>query len=225
MNAHSIKIAPSLLSADFANLERDVRACAEGGADMLHVDVMDGHFVPPITMGPVVMKALKRITSLPLDVHLMVTNADHQVEQFAAEGADMISVHAEVCPHLHRTLHLIRDLECKAGVVLNPVTPLTFAMEAAEAADFVLLMSVNPGYGGQNFIPSFLKRCEQLRTWLDNGGLSHVEIQVDGGVKVDNARQIVEAGANILVSGSGLMHGDVAANIRAMRIATDVTRL
>jgi len=215
--SRTIKIAPSLLSADFANLERDVQACADGGADVLHVDVMDGHFVPPITMGPMIVQALKKVTSLPLDVHLMVTNADHQVEQFGAEGVDMIRVHAEVCPHLHRTLNRIRDLGAKAGIVLNPVTPLTYAMEGAEAADFILLMSVNPGYGGQSFIPSFLKRCEQLRTWLDANGLSHVEIEVDGGVKIDNAKEIADAGASILVSGSGLMHGDIAANIRRMR--------
>jgi len=214
-----MKIAPSLLSADFGNLERDIRACEEGGADVLHVDVMDGHFVPPITFGPVVMQALKRITNLPLDVHLMVTNADHQAEQFAAEGASWISIHAEVCPHLHRSLNNIRSLGCRAGVVLNPVTPLSFAMEAAEAADFVLLMSVNPGYGGQSFIPSFLRRCETLRSWLDANGLSHVEIEVDGGIKIGNVREVVNAGASILVSGSGLMHGDIAANIKAMREA------
>jgi ribulose-phosphate 3-epimerase len=217
MTKHLPRIAPSLLAADFAHLERDVKACAAGGADILHVDVMDGHFVPPITMGPVIMQALRRITDLPLDVHLMVTNADHQVEQFAAEGASMISVHAEVCHHLHRTLHRIRDLGCKAGVVLNPITPLDFAMESAAEADFILLMSVNPGYGGQSFIPSFLKRCEQLRAFLDSQGLTHVEIEVDGGVKLDNARQIVDAGASILVSGSGVMKGDIAANIQAMR--------
>jgi ribulose-phosphate 3-epimerase len=212
-------IAPSILSADFANLERDVRAMDAGGADVLHVDVMDGHFVPPITFGPGVVTALKRVTALPLDVHLMVTNPDHQVEQFAEAGASWISVHAEVAPHLHRTLHRIKQLGCRAGVVLNPATPLEFAFEAAGDADFVLLMSVNPGYGGQSFIPSFLPRCERLRTWLDTNGLSHVEIEVDGGIKIDNARDAVNAGASILVSGSGIVHGDIAANIKAMRSA------
>ena len=212
-------IAPSILSADFANLERDVRAMDAGGADVLHVDVMDGHFVPPITFGPGVVTALKRVTSLPLDVHLMVTNPDHQVEQFAEAGASWISVHAEVAPHLHRTLHRIKQHGCRAGVVLNPATPLEYAFEAAGAADFILLMSVNPGYGGQSFIPSFLPRCERLRTWLDTNGLSHVEIEVDGGIKIDNARDAVNAGASILVSGSGIVHGDIAANIKAMRSA------
>jgi ribulose-phosphate 3-epimerase len=212
-------IAPSILSADFANLERDVRAMDAGGADVLHVDVMDGHFVPPITFGPGVVTALKRVTALPLDVHLMVTNPDHQVEQFAEAGASWISVHAEVAPHLHRTLHRIKQHGCRAGVVLNPATPLEYAFEAAGAADFILLMSVNPGYGGQSFIPSFLPRCERLRTWLDTNGLSHVEIEVDGGIKIDNARDAVNAGASILVSGSGIVHGDIAANIKAMRSA------
>lgn len=210
-------IAPSILSADFANLERDVRAMDAGGADVLHVDVMDGHFVPPITFGPGIVTALKRVTALPLDVHLMVTNPDHQVEQFAEAGASWISVHAEVTPHLHRTLHRIKQHGCRAGVVLNPVTPLEYAFEAAGVADFILLMSVNPGYGGQSFIPSFLPRCERLRTWLDANGLSHVAIEVDGGIKIDNARDAVNAGANILVSGSGIVHGDIAANIKAMR--------
>jgi ribulose-phosphate 3-epimerase len=212
-------IAPSILSADFANLERDVRAMDAGGADVLHVDVMDGHFVPPITFGPGVVTALKRVTALPLDVHLMVTNPDHQVEQFAEAGASWISVHAEVAPHLHRTLHRIKQHGCRAGVVLNPATPLEYAFEAAGAADFILLMSVNPGYGGQSFTPSFLPRCERLRTWLDTNGLSHVEIEVDGGIKIDNARDAVNAGASILVSGSGIVHGDIAANIKAMRSA------
>ena len=186
---------------------------------MIHVDVMDGHFVPPITIGPVLMQALKRVTKLPLDVHLMVTNPDHQVEQMAEEGAAWISVHAEVSHHLHRTLNRIRDLNCKAGVVLNPSTPLDFAMEAAEAADFVLLMSVNPGFGGQSFITSFLGRCERLCSWLANNGHSAVEVEVDGGVKIDNVKQIVDAGASVIVSGSGLMKGDIAANIKAMREA------
>ena len=212
-------IAPSILSADFANLERDVRAMDAGGADVLHVDVMDGHFVPPITFGPGIVTALKRVTALPLDVHLMVTNPDHQVEQFAEAGASWISVHAEVTPHLHRTLHRIKQHGCRAGVVLNPVTPLEYAFEAAGVADFILLMSVNPGYGGQSFIPSFLPRCERLRTWLDTNGLTHVEIEVDGGIKIDNARDAVNAGASILVSGSGIVHGDIAANIKAMRSA------
>ncbi len=216
-----ITIAPSLLSADFANLSQSIQQCERGGADVLHIDVMDGHFVPPITMGPVIVEAVRRTTSLPLDVHLMVTNPDHQVEQFAAAGASWISVHAEVCAHLHRTLHRIRQLGCRAGIVLNPATPLDHAMAAAEAADFVLLMSVNPGYGGQEFIPSFLRRCSLLREWLNSQGMSHVQIEVDGGIKVSNVRQVVEAGAEIIVSGSGVMSGDVEGNVRALRLAAE----
>ncbi len=214
---HTPRIAPSLLAADLLTIGADVRACEAAGADVIHFDVMDGHFVPPITFGPDFVRALKRITALPIDVHLMVTNPDHQVEQFAAAGADWITVHAEVTPHMHRTLHRIKALGCLAGVVLNPATPLEFAFEAAGDVDLILLMSVNPGYGGQSFIRSFLPRCERLRTFLDTNGLSHVEIEVDGGIKVDNAREAVDAGASILVSGSGLFAGDLAANIAAMR--------
>lgn len=210
-------IAPSLLAANFASLEADLKACEQGGADVLHVDVMDGHFVPPITFGPAIMQALKNTTTLPLDVHLMVANADHQVEQFAEAGASWISVHAEVCNHLHRTLGRIKELGCRAGVVLNPATPLDFAMDAAEISDFILLMSVNPGYGGQSLIPSFLRRCETLRTWLDNNGHSSIQIEVDGGVKIDNVRSVLDAGAEVIVSGSGLFKGDIADNIREMR--------
>jgi len=216
-----LKIAPSLLSADFANLERDVRACEQGGADLLHFDVMDGHFVPPITIGPVVMHSLRAITKLPIDVHLMVANPEHQIEQFAEAGAAWISVHAEATKHLNRSLTRIRTLGCRSGIVLNPATPLEYAFEAASDADFILLMSVNPGYGGQSFIPSFLTRCERLRTYLDKSGLSDVEIEVDGGIKLDNCKRVVDAGANVLVSGSGLMHGDIASNIKAMKTAID----
>lgn len=215
------RIAPSLLASNLLAIGQDVRACEHAGADLLHFDVMDGHFVPPITFGPDFVRALKRITSLPIDVHLMVTNPDHQVEQFAAAGADWITVHAEVTPHVHRTLQRIRSLGCKPGIVLNPATPLEYAFEAAEEVDLVLLMSVNPGYGGQAFIPSFLPRCERLRRFLDNNRLDHVEIEVDGGIKLDNARDVVDAGASILVSGSGLFNGDLAQNIAAMRAVVD----
>jgi ribulose-phosphate 3-epimerase len=212
-----IQIAPSLLASDLLRIGDDVRACERAGADVLHVDVMDGHFVPPITFGPAFVQQLKRITSMPLDVHLMVTNPDHQVEQFAEAGADWISVHAEVSPHLHRTIARIKSHGCKAGVVLNPITPLDYAFEAAGEADFILLMSVNPGYGGQSFIPSFLTRCERLRTWLNANGHGNVQIEVDGGIKIDNARQAADAGASILVSGSGLFAGDLEANIQEMK--------
>lgn len=217
MTSHPIRIAPSLLAADLLNIERDVLACEQAGADILHVDVMDGHFVPPITFGAAFVERLRSITSMPLDVHLMVTNPDHQVEQFAAAGAHWISIHAEVTPHLHRTLHRIKALGCKAGVVLNPATPLEYAFEAAGDADFVLLMSVNPGYGGQAFIPSFLGRCQRLRSWLNANGLAHVEIEVDGGIKVENARQAIDAGANVLVSGSGVFGDNIQERVAELR--------
>lgn len=216
-----IQIAPSLLASDLLNIRDEILKCERAGADVLHVDVMDGHFVPPITFGPAFVRGLKLITKMPLDVHLMVTNPDHQVEQFAEAGADWISIHAEVSPHLHKTLQRIKSLGCKAGVVLNPITPLDFAFEAAGEADFILLMSVNPGYGGQAFIQSFLPRCERLRTFLDANGLSHVAIEVDGGIKRENARDVANAGASILVSGSGVFSGDIAENIIALRNAVD----
>ena len=212
-----IQIAPSLLAANLLRIGDEVRNCEAAGADVLHVDVMDGHFVPPITFGPAFVQQLRSITTLPMDVHLMVSNPDHQVEQFAEAGADWISVHAEVAPNLHRTLQRIKHLGCRAGIVLNPATPLEHAFEAAGDAEFILLMSVNPGYGGQEFIPSFLTRCELLRAWLDTNGLGNVEIEVDGGIKIENARDAINAGASILVSGSGLFKGDLKAHIAAMR--------
>lgn len=219
MQQLSLKIAPSLLSANFANLEADIRRCEAGGADMLHIDVMDGHFVPNITIGPLVAAAIRPVTTLALDVHLMIEKPERYVEQFAKAGADAISVHVETSPHLHRTLTMIRDCGAKAGVVLNPVTPISAAFDAAEYCDFILLMSVNPGFGGQSFIPSFLRRARDLRAFLDNNQLADVEIEVDGGVKIDNAEAIAAAGANILVSGSGVFNGSVEDNIRALRKA------
>ncbi|MCB0702458.1 MAG: ribulose-phosphate 3-epimerase [Candidatus Kapaibacterium sp.] len=216
---HQLKIAPSLLACDFSNLESEVKNCEKYGADILHVDVMDGHFVPNITIGPLIVKSIKPHTSLPIDCHLMITNPDDYIDDFADAGADYISVHAEVCNHLHRTLTKIKERNCKAGIVLNPVTPLQFAYDAAEYCDFILLMSVNPGFGGQSFIPSFLEKCTKLREHLDRNGLNHVEIEVDGGVKIDNIREVVNAGANMIVSGSGLFKGDLEKNIREMRLA------
>ncbi len=217
MKQHKIKIAPSLLSANWANLERDVQLCEEGGADILHFDSMDGHFVPNITIGPMMLKAVKSVTNLPVSAHLMIENADFFIEDYIRNGANYVSVHSECSPHLHRSLQLIHKFGAKAGLALNPVTPLEYAYEAAEYCDFILLMSVNPGFGGQQFIPSFLKRAEKLRNFLNKNGLESVEIEVDGGVKIDNAADIVNAGANIIVSGTGIFSGNIVDNIKAMR--------
>ncbi len=214
---HKVKIAPSLLSANFANLEADVRKCEQAQADMLHIDVMDGHFVPNITIGPLVVNALNKITEMTLDCHLMIEKPENYINQFIDAGADLISVHTECQNHLHRTLNMLSSSKVKAGIALNPVTPLAYAFSAAEYCDFILLMSVNPGFGGQSFIESFYRRCSELRNFLDKNGLERVEIQVDGGIKHDNAKQVYEAGANILVSGTGVFAGDLVENIRLLK--------
>ncbi len=215
---HTIKIAPSLLSADFSALERDVRTCEEGKADILHADIMDGHFVPNITFGPLVVSAVARKTSLPISCHLMIENPDKYIDEFAKAGASYISVHAEGSVHTHRTLSKIQSTGAKAGLALNPATPLEFAYAAAEYCDFILLMSVNPGFGGQAFIPSFLRRCAALREYLIKNNLEkQVEIEVDGGVKADNVAEIVRAGASIIVCGSGVFSGDIVSNIALVR--------
>lgn len=221
MYSSQIKIAPSLLSADFAHLADDIKKCEQGGADLLHVDVMDGHFVPNITVGPLIVRAIRPLTSLPINVHLMITNPDNYIEDFVKAGANYISVHAEVLPHLHRSISFIKSFGIKAGLALNPATPLEFAFEAAEYCDFILLMSVNPGFGGQAFIPSFLKRAERLREFLIKNNLGHVEIEVDGGVKIENVSEIVKAGASMLVCGSGLFKGNLIENIKKLRAAAE----
>ena len=213
----TLKIAPSILSADFARLGEEVRAISTAGADYVHVDVMDGHFVPNITIGPLIVEAIRPHTSLPLDCHLMVSNPDAYISAFAKAGADWISVHVEACTHLHRTIALIKDHGKKAGVVLNPITPIEYAFEAAPFVDFILLMSVNPGFGGQAFIPQVLNKARRLRKYLDDSGYEHIEIEIDGGVKTDNVKDVIDAGVNIIVSGSGVFSGDMASNIATMR--------
>ena len=210
-----VKIAPSILSADFGRLAEEVQAI--DSADYVHVDVMDGHFVPNLTIGPVVIEAVRRATSLPLDVHLMIEDAERWVAAYAKAGADIIGVHAEAAPHLHRTLGQIRDLGKKPCVVLNPATPLEAIEYVLGDVAQVLIMSVNPGFGGQSFIPSQLDKIRRLRRMLDERGLA-VDIEVDGGVKLDNIAEVCAAGANVIVSGSGVYGTkDYAATIAALR--------
>lgn len=214
---NKVLIEPSLLSANFANLERDIKLCEEGGADLLHLDIMDGCFVPNITIGPLVVQSIKRITNLPLVCHLMIIKPEQYIKDFVNAGADYISVHCETQFHIVRTLQLIKSHGIKCGLALNPGTPLEYAYENAEYCDFILLMSVNPGFGGQSFIPSFLRRCENLKNFLTKNGLDNVLIEVDGGIKVENVKQVVEVGANMIVSGSGIFDGNVVKNIKAFK--------
>ena len=217
-----LKIAPSILSADFGRLAAEVGAIAS--ADYVHVDVMDGHFVPNLTIGPVVVEAVKRATKLPLDVHLMIEDAERWVADYAKAGADLIGVHVEACPHLHRTLGQIRELGKKPVVVLNPATPLEAIEWVLGDVAMVLIMSVNPGFGGQKFIASQLDKIRRLRRMIDDRGLN-VEIEVDGGIKVDNVAEVVRAGANVIVSGSGVFGTkDYAATIAELRKRGDAAR-
>ncbi len=202
-----VKLAPSILSADFSRLGDEVRAVEEAGADIIHVDVMDGHFVPNITIGPLVVDAVKKVTGLPVDVHLMIMEPDKYIREFADSGADYITVHAEVLPHMNRTLAAIRELGVKAGASLNPSTPLSTLDWVWEYMDMLLIMSVNPGFGGQGFIFNCLEKIAAARSEIESRGLE-VAIEVDGGVKVDNARAVAEAGADILVAGSAVFGTD-----------------
>ncbi len=212
-----IKIAPSILSADFARLGDDVAAVDRAGADYIHVDVMDGHFVPNITIGPLVVDALRKVTAKPLDVHLMIENPDLYIPEFARAGADIITVHQEAVPHLHRTVQLIKSYGKKAGVSLNPATPVETLDVILDDLDLVLVMSVNPGFGGQSFIPSALAKIRALRQRIAARGLA-TELEVDGGVKLDNIGEVVAAGADVLVAGSAVFStADYAATISALR--------
>lgn len=198
-----IKVAPSILSADFSKLAEEIIDVENGGADFIHIDVMDGHFVPNITIGPLIVEAIRPITSLPLDVHLMIENPDQYIQAFAEAGADYISVHVEACPHLHRTIQLIRSYGVKAGVVLNPATPLQSIIHIVDDIDLVLLMTVNPGFGGQAFIHPVLPKIKELSELVKERNLL-VEIEVDGGVNEETAKLCITAGANVLVAGSAV---------------------
>lgn len=198
-----IKIAPSILSADFSKLGEEILAVEKGGADYIHIDVMDGHFVPNITIGPLIVEAIRPITKLTLDVHLMIENPDQYIEAFVKAGADFITVHVETCRHLHRTIQSIKSFGIKAGVVLNPATPVETIQHIIDDIDMVLLMSVNPGFGGQTFIPEVLSKIKKLKQIIDTKGLD-VDIEIDGGVNPETAKLCKDAGANVLVAGSAV---------------------
>jgi ribulose-phosphate 3-epimerase len=216
-----IRISPSILSADFSRLAEEVRAAENAGAHMLHIDVMDGHFVPNITIGPAVVESLRKVTKLPLDVHLMIAEPDRYLPDFISAGSDILTVHIEAATHLHRSVQSIKEKGVRAGVSINPATPVHMLEDIIHDLDIVLIMSVNPGFGGQEFIPHSLVKIRQLRKLIDNRKLS-VEIEVDGGVKPENAREVADAGAGILVMGSAFFRsGDYKATMEKIRRALD----
>ena len=221
---HLVELAPSILSADFAHLAEQVKAAAAGGGSVIHVDVMDGHFVPNITLGPPVVRSLRKTTDLPLDCHLMIENPDQYIPEFAEAGADWISVHQEACRHLNRTLHLIRDHGAKVGVVINPATPVDTLSEVLDIVDYVLVMSVNPGFGGQKFIPGAVHKIRKLAELRGQRGLGY-RIEVDGGVGLDTVAEVVRAGAEILVAGNAVFgKGDPTGNAaKLLKAATEAS--
>ena len=215
------KIAPSILSADFAHLADEIQKVEEAGADIIHVDVMDGHFVPNLTIGPLIVASIRKITRLPLDVHLMMTNPDAYIPEFVKAGSDYLTVHVETCPHLHRTIQSIKESGVKAGVTLNPSTSLSLIAPILPFADLLLIMSVNPGFGGQTFIPQVLEKVREARRMIDQMGVS-VELEVDGGLKVENVKEIATAGADIFVAGSSIFHSkDYKKTLEMMRQAIE----
>lgn len=219
MAAHEIRIAPSVLSADFGHLADQVALAEEGGADLIHLDIMDGHFVPNITVGPMIVATIDELTDLPLDVHLMIETPEIYIDDFIEAGADMISVHEEACRHLHRTLVSIRKKGARAGVALNPSTPVISLINVLGAIDFALVMSVDPGFGGQTFIPQALEKIRLLRGTIAERRLN-VEIEVDGGITAENVREVVAAGAEIVVAGSHVFKApDIGAAVRELRAA------
>ncbi len=213
-----IKIAPSILSADFARLGEEITSITKAGADYIHVDVMDGHFVPNLTIGPVVIKSIRQYSQLPFDVHLMIEPVDPFIEAYAKAGADIITVHAEATKHLHRTLQLIKSFGKKCGVSLVPTTPASALEHIMDEIDLILVMSVNPGFGGQSFIPSQIEKIRTLRAMIDKSG-REIDLEVDGGINAETAKQVVQAGANVLVAGSAIFTNprDYAANIEKLR--------
>jgi len=211
------KLAPSILSADFTRLRDEIKAVEEAGADYLHIDVMDGHFVPNITIGPLIVEAIKNITSLPLDVHLMITNPDRYIKDFIHAGSNLLSIHMETCPHIQRTLNYIRELGVRPAVVLNPSTSLSTLEYTLEEVDMVLLMTVNPGFGGQKFIPRMIPKIKKLRRLIDEKSLA-VELEVDGGINLENISLVSQAGAEVIVAGSAVFKSaDCKKTVRLMK--------
>ena len=212
-----IKLAPSILSADFARLLEDVKKVEKAGCEYLHIDVMDGHFVPNITLGPAIVKSLRKDVNMVFDAHLMIENPDNYIKEFADAGCDIIVVHQEACTHLHRTIQNIKSHGVKAGVALNPATPIETVKYVLEDVDMVLLMSVNPGFGGQSYIPVVTKKIKELRALIDEMGLD-IDIEVDGGVKPSNISEVVNAGANVIVAGSAIFNaGDIDEAVKSLR--------